>query len=364
MKQQIIDLWKISFGDTDDFIRLYFDRVYKDEQTLVIRKNDRVVSALQILPYQMTYCGTTIPVGYIYGVCTLPSERGKGLMKKLMLQALEEMRLRGYALSMLIPATPQLFDVYRRFEFANAFDYAIEDMQAKKPSNNTNSYSRSFPNEQIIVDCPLLVRKQRGVTYHFPVIARNEAIRLDQLLPDTLYSYYHKKQLERDCCILHSATQFEIICQDRQLGGGEIWVAISDEQLVGLAFTDPFTNDTLSIREIMCNDIEINNKLVQSILNHHQLNRAKLRIPPTPSHSIPYGMARIINKAQMVDLHVQSSRFKVQGSSSPPVPLSDRDGERIQNSKLPDNIYADIPLLTQKLLHYDQRRAYMNLMLD
>lgn len=53
-KQQIIDLWRLSFNDTEEFIRLYFDRVYKEENTLVIEKDGQVVSALQMLPYTMT----------------------------------------------------------------------------------------------------------------------------------------------------------------------------------------------------------------------------------------------------------------------------------------------------------------------
>ena len=232
-------------------------------------------------------------------------------MKRLMLQALEEMRHRGYALAVLIPATHTLFDVYRRLEFANAFDYAIEEIRADK----------SITFGASLQTCALPVDSH------------------DQLSLDTLYDYYRIKQLERTSCILHSADQFDIICQDRILGGGEIWTAIADEQLVGLAFTDPVASDTLSVREIMYNDTETKNKLVQFILKHHQLNSAKLRVPPTPSVPIPYGMARIINKEQMIDLNDQSS-------------------------KLSDFINSDIPSITQILLQYDQRQPYMNLMLD
>ncbi|MFR8355938.1 MAG: GNAT family N-acetyltransferase [Parabacteroides sp.] len=49
----------------------------KEENTLVIEKDGQVVSALQMLPYTMTYYGTEISVAYISGACTLPSMRGK-----------------------------------------------------------------------------------------------------------------------------------------------------------------------------------------------------------------------------------------------------------------------------------------------
>lgn len=66
-KQQIVNLWRTCFGDSEAFISLYFDRVYKDENAMTIEKDGKIVSALQIVPYTMTYLGTEISVGYISG---------------------------------------------------------------------------------------------------------------------------------------------------------------------------------------------------------------------------------------------------------------------------------------------------------
>ena len=328
MKQQIIDLWKQSFGDSDEFIALFFDRVYKEENTLVIKKNGTVISALQILPYEMTYCGTTIPAGYICGVCTLPSEQGKGFMTQLMFTAIEEMQSSNYTLALLIPASPQLFDLYRRFEFANAFDYSTEEIYRENPTNEQECTPANNPGSG------------------FRIVSQ------DNLSPDTIYAYYHFKQRTHDCTVLHSAYQFETIRRDWILGKGEIWMAFLHDQPAGLTFTMLSASETVSIREIMVENTETKNALVQSVLNHYQLPKAILRVPPTPANSIRYGMARVIDKEQMIELYrsslmgVQSSRFKVQGSN------------------LPDFINSDIPSLTQTLLKYEQRQAFMNLMMD
>ena len=66
-KQQIVNLWRTCFGDSEAFISLYFDRVYKDENAMTIEKDGKIVSALQIVPHTMTYLGTEISVGYISG---------------------------------------------------------------------------------------------------------------------------------------------------------------------------------------------------------------------------------------------------------------------------------------------------------
>ena len=112
-KSQLIDLWRTSFNDSEEFIKLFFDRVYKKENALFIEKNGKIVSALQMLPYVMTYYGKEISVNYIYGACTLPSERGQGLMRQLIQKAFEVMESRKVALTVIIPADPWLFDYYR-----------------------------------------------------------------------------------------------------------------------------------------------------------------------------------------------------------------------------------------------------------
>ena len=66
-KQQIVNLWRTCFGDSEAFISLYFDRVYKDENAMTIEKDGKIVSALQIVPYTMTYLGTEISL-YLWGV--------------------------------------------------------------------------------------------------------------------------------------------------------------------------------------------------------------------------------------------------------------------------------------------------------
>lgn len=125
-KPQLIDLWRTSFDDSEEFIKLFFDRVYKKENALFIKKDGKIVSALQMLPYVMTYYGTEISVNYIYAACTLPSERGQGLMRQLILDAFKVMESRKVALTVIIPADPWLFDYYRDLGYTEAFDYSEE----------------------------------------------------------------------------------------------------------------------------------------------------------------------------------------------------------------------------------------------
>ena len=41
-KPQLIDLWRTSFDDSEEFIKLFFDRVYKKENALFIEKDGKI----------------------------------------------------------------------------------------------------------------------------------------------------------------------------------------------------------------------------------------------------------------------------------------------------------------------------------
>ena len=56
IKEQVRQLWKQCFSDSDEFIELYFRMRYTDELNSYIESDGKVVAALQRLPYPMT-CG-------------------------------------------------------------------------------------------------------------------------------------------------------------------------------------------------------------------------------------------------------------------------------------------------------------------
>ena len=91
VKEQVKALWRICFQDSEEFIDLYFRLRYKNEVNAVIQNGDKVVSALQMLPYPMTFCGKTVQTSYISGACTHPDFRSKGVMRELLSQSFVRM---------------------------------------------------------------------------------------------------------------------------------------------------------------------------------------------------------------------------------------------------------------------------------
>lgn len=310
-KQLNIDLWRTCFDDSEAFIDLYFDRVYSNANTLTVEKNGQVVSALQMLPHTMTYCGTEISVSYIYGACTSPLHRRLRLMEMLLQQAFEIMKRRGVVLTVLIPSEPWLFDYYRRLGYSEAFDYTL------------SAYSR--PNN--LVQVPgLSVTPSEGVP------------------TEQLYTYFDRKLRERPCCVLHTPSDFEVICRSLQISGGQLLVASNDKkEIAGIAFALPGETGAY-ISELLYDSPEAKELLLQEATIANNTDNASYRTTPSLPGATPLGMAKIIDPRLMMQLYTDAH---------PHSPVSLQDMEAMNSDSL-----------TQLLLNYPDREGYMSLMLD
>lgn len=126
-KQQVWDMWKSVFGDSDDYMEIYFRTKYKNENTLLYFEGDKAVASLQMLPFQFTFCGTEIPALYLSGVSTLPEYRKKGYMDRLLHESFLVAHERGVPLMLLVPQEGWLLKFYDKYGFAQTFDPGTEE---------------------------------------------------------------------------------------------------------------------------------------------------------------------------------------------------------------------------------------------
>ena len=164
-------MWKLSFEDKDEFISFYFDKVYRDDNTLVLLSDDNfsVVAALQILPYQIKIGNKIHDAGYISGAMTHPGYRKKGYMQQLLLAAFEEMKKKNYTFTFLIPQKECLFDFYAKYGYEKAFAMTIETVNLTNDnieSSDVEVYSNfeNLPLEEIYHSyCGFLSQKKNVV---------------------------------------------------------------------------------------------------------------------------------------------------------------------------------------------------------
>lgn len=296
---------------------MYFERVYRDENAIVIEDNGRVLSSLQLIPYTMMFCGEEISVAYISGACTLPSEQGKGLMRKLLEEAFEEMRRRGVDLTALIPAEKWLFDYYRSQGYTEVFEYSRK------------VYTR---HEYIEPERDLFV------------------VPHDDKPTELLYAYFDRKLRERPACMLHSYDDFGTILKDLKISKGRLFVVYNpDKQPVGMAFAYPpeksNTPESAFIKEVLYDNERVKKHLFFEITRYYKVIKAVYRIPFKDSlMTYSYGMAQVIDKEKLI---------KIWLSAHP-----DTETTIAQLQKM------DIRMLTAYLFDFPNKKAYMSLMLD
>ena len=124
-RQQVYDMWKTVFGDSDEYMEIYFREKYRNENTLIYFESGKAVSSLQMLPFDFSFHGSEIPVAYFSGLCTLPEARQKGFMGSLIKKSFGEMDEKGILLAILVPQDETIMKFYRQFGFTQTFNAGI-----------------------------------------------------------------------------------------------------------------------------------------------------------------------------------------------------------------------------------------------
>ncbi|MFZ7104034.1 MAG: GNAT family N-acetyltransferase [Peptococcaceae bacterium] len=113
---EVKELWAYCFENYEPFFSWYFREYYQAGNTLAAFAADRMLSNLQLIPYEIKLRGQVLPTSYIVGVASFPEARRGGIVGKLLEAALVEMRLRGQGICLLMPFKAGFYYPYQ-FEF-------------------------------------------------------------------------------------------------------------------------------------------------------------------------------------------------------------------------------------------------------
>ena len=112
-------LWGRCFGDEEPWTSWFFSEHYRVENTWVGEMDGVVMAQAHLLPHRLMLRGHWRETAFFVGVCVDEALRGKGYGRELMGTALEELRRRGVAISILQPRYP---DFYRKLGWGFCYD--------------------------------------------------------------------------------------------------------------------------------------------------------------------------------------------------------------------------------------------------
>ena len=273
MREQVKQLWKLCFQDTDDFVDLYFRMRYTDEINSAIEMDGRVVAALQRVPYSLTCFGTVIPVAYISGACTHPSYRKHGLMRRLLAEAHREMYRQGICMSTLIPAEEGLKQYYARSGYAVCFRQQ----------------------EKLLTTCSLPVDNS---------LSALEIRRIDLLksLPENLVHFACEQGYKQPCSIQHSSEDWQVIAADHRLDGGEVLVGEEGGNIHALAFCK-YQEGELTVKELLADTEADERRMLKALFRYYEAGALRRILPAGPDEGYALGMARLIRVEEVLRLY-------------------------------------------------------------
>ena len=257
--EELKQLWQVSFGDSKEYTEFFFSRAYREERTVNREADGRIVSSAQFRHFDIIYGKSRFKSVYIFGVCTDPDFRRKGLSADIIDQLITEQAALSIDIAFLILQREDLFDYYNKLGFNAAITIWEEFISHEAPNKNKN-YSIIKPSL------------------------------------DKLYKYYTDFYLSLGQAVIKDREYFDFTMDDIIAGGGRIDVCGSEGHIRGFAATDGNV-----VKELLCLDKHASNTLLSLLLKENPGKPLKVITPgncPSPSPAAgkkTLGLARIIN---------------------------------------------------------------------
>ncbi|MDR0755004.1 MAG: GNAT family N-acetyltransferase [Prevotellaceae bacterium] len=327
-------LYKLCFDDSDKFADFYFDKRYTEKNHFAIFENNNPVAALQAIPYMMTFFDEKIDLAYLSAICTHPNFRRQGLMTKLLEKTYRQLFADGIYAAFLIPADSYLFDIYGKNDYETIF-------YRTKTQINTRNFN-------IKNDCKI---------YEYSEANKHET-----------FKYFDRKMSERNFCIQHSFSDFEIVCEDIYNSSGLILIAEYGNKIAGISFVS-LVNSNITVNEHFADTREISASLLKTISEKTAADSLTYIDIPQKKHCEAIGMMRIICVEKILQLYAKKYRNCHTAVFVKDSVIAENSGcYRISNGeciKLPfENSHEawKIAQLTQFV--FDGQTPYMSLMLN
>lgn len=278
-RDTIRQIWRECFDDSNEFVEMFFSRVYRDEDALTLSEGGTVVSSMLLQRYGIMFHGREEGLAYVCGAATRRGARGRGLMARLMREALNEACNRGDTFCALIPAHEWLYGYYSKFGFAPVFLVNRDRYTALHPFNGGGSF--------------------RHVT---------------DIYEDRVYEAFSRLEHGIDGRVIHSRRDFLNILDDLRIDGGAVAV-MADDSLEGRITAFGFATsdgETVRVTDLIGETPEARTAALRQLRGSFADLPFTVavtpgdgdepeRLAPVPRSLSPRGMGRIVNAARCLE---------------------------------------------------------------
>ena len=167
------ELWKLAFGDSDQYIDNFYNTYYRPERVVVLEEDGAVRSMTAWFDTTFTVPGQgEYRSAYLYAVATHPDCRGRGLAARLLAGADDYFRSLSIPAVTTVPAEPSLHNFFGANGFRECFRILGGTLRPEElplsPSNllrpaSTEEYGRV--RETLLKDIPHIAYPADALAY-------------------------------------------------------------------------------------------------------------------------------------------------------------------------------------------------------
>lgn len=278
IKQQTRDLWRTCFHDTEEFMDIYFSEKYTPQNNHTLRHDGRVISALQALPYRLTFSGAVMHAAYLSGVATLPEYRGLGNASHLLYETHRELFRRDTAISFLIPADEEAAKFYQH--------------------PDRGGYAHAVWRKELPIDT------SADGTFDDITVERPDE------WGDDLYVFYRRMTSDIPFMFHPSEHDFFAAVEALDLEDGYVLTAHYKGRLCGVCLAVKEPNGKVYMRSLALCYAEVRAAFVDYLCRECGVEKVYRRfcLPQTEEGVAPYAMARIINVERFLQILAAKDR--------------------------------------------------------
>lgn len=239
--QAVIDIWRECFGDSEDFLKVYFKDVIECTSGFKLAENKNIVSDLFMLPFHAKLADVNLKTFFLAGCATIPEARKKDYMKTLIKYTLQYFYDSGVSVTYLHPFKHSFYRKfgYETISYVNRYTY-------KKPNDKTtaNNKVKNFHFFNNIKDVPI----------------------------EKMHEFYNNKMNEFDNCFIRDDRRFKAWIKLLFADDGKAAVIYGDDEtLSSYALLYENDNDSCDIFELVSNNEEKTDDLIKR-LPYNEIN--------------------------------------------------------------------------------------------
>lgn len=129
-KEAYRELWRICFGDSEQFMDWFFSERFFPEFSSCLLEDGVIMSALQSYPLHVRIRNRILPVSMLAGVSTHPERNGRGYMKQIFLHYMQRVRSFSIPIAIHTPAHLTTFFSRGHYPATDTLHLTLENAQS------------------------------------------------------------------------------------------------------------------------------------------------------------------------------------------------------------------------------------------